>query len=111
MELSYHCKVERANRVNQIVEKIGVGQIVKEQYRRGTDRVEAGAEGSWICITDTGITIVKNENKTKIVTMYVTTYRELVAVYGGTKHIPKYLHKKVDQNQSWFTKNGKTVWR
>ena len=50
------------------------------------------------------------EAKEKIITMYVTTQKELVAVYGGTKKIPSFLKKKVDRNQSKFTQNGKTIW-
>ena len=57
------------------------------------------------------VTLVKSEDKTKLVTMYVTTQRELVMVYGGTKKIPAFLKKKVDHNQSKFVKEGKTIWR
>lgn len=100
MEMTYHCKVERANRIQNIIERIGLGQIVKEKFTRSC----------YTCITDTGVTIVKDETKTKIITMYVTTYRELVAMYEGTKKIPPYLKKKVDRNQTFFTHNGKTIW-
>lgn len=107
MELTYHCKVERANRVQQIINKVGIGQVVKERYRLGHNV----SDGAWLCVTDTGVTLIKDELKTKVITMYITTYRELVYIYGGEKRVPKYLHKKVDQNQSWFTKDGKTIWR
>lgn len=100
MEMTYHCEVERANRVQNIVEKIGIGQIVKEKFVRNC----------FTCITDTGITIVKSADKLKVVTMYVTTYRELVSIYEGTKKIPPYLKKKVDRNQTFFTHEGKTIW-
>lgn len=100
MEMTYHCGVERANRVQNIVEKIGIGQIVKEKFVRNC----------FTCITDTGITIVKSADKLKVVTMYVTTYRELVSIYEGTKKIPPYLKKKVDRNQTFFTHEGKTIW-
>ena len=99
--MTYHCGIERANRVQNIVEKIGMGQIVKEKFVRGC----------YTSITDTGITIVKSADKTKVITMYVTTYRELVAVYDGTKKIPSYLKKKVDKNQSHYTVQGKTIWK
>lgn len=100
MEMTYHCEVERANRVQNIVEKIGIGQIVKEKFVRNC----------FTCITDTGITIVKSADKLKVVTMYVTTYRELVSIYEGTKKIPPYLKKKVDRNQTFFIHEGKTIW-
>ena len=101
MEMTYHVRVQRANRVQHIVDEIGIGQVVKERF----------ANGSYTCITDTGITIIKTADKLKVITMYVTTQRELVAVYGGTKKIPSFLRKRVDHNQSKFTSEGKTIWR
>ena len=106
MEMTYHVQYQRAERIKHIIEEIGIGQVVREKY------MQAGTSaGKYICITDTGITLVKSEDKTKLVTMYVTTQRELVMVYGGTKKIPAFLKKKVDHNQSKFVKEGKTIWR
>ena len=107
MEMTYHVSVQRANRVKHIVEEIGIGQIIKEKYTR----FSLEQAGRWICLTDTGITIIKDEPKEKIITMYVTTQRELVAVFGGTKKVPNFLRKKVDYNQSKFTNGGKTIWK
>lgn len=107
MEMTYHVKVERAERVKHIVEDIGIGQIIKEKY---IGYGIGGQAGRYICITDTGITIIKTEDKLKIITMYVTTQRELVSVYGGQKKVPAFLRKKVDHNQSKYTQNGKTIW-
>ena len=106
-QMTYHVRVERAERVKHIIEEIGIGQIIKEKY---IGYGIGGQAGRYICLTDTGITIIKDEMKTKIITMYVTTQKELVAVYGGTKKIPPFLRKKVDHNQSKFTQAGKTIW-
>lgn len=107
MEMTYHVAVQRANRIQHIVKEIGIGQVVREQYRgRGL-----GQAGCYVCITDTGITIIKSEDKLKVITMYVTTQRELVAVFGGPKKVPNFLRKKVDHNQSKYTQAGKTIWR
>ena len=111
MEMSYHCRVERQDRVQHIINEIGLGQVVREKYQRFPEQISRGQAGRYICVTDTGITIVKSEDKLKVITMYVTTYRELVAVYGGAKNIPSYLHKRVDRNQSFYTMNGKTIWK
>ena len=100
MEKTYHVAVERANRVQNIIDRIGIGQVVKEKF----------VNNCYTCITDTGVTLIKSADKLKLVTMYVTTYKELVAVYNGPKKIPPYLRKKVDHNQSLFTKAGKTIW-
>lgn len=107
MNMTYHCEVHRANRVKHIIEEIGVGQIIKEKYIR----YNIGEPGKYICLTDTGITIIKSEDKATIITMYVTTQRELVSVFGGSKKVPAFLKKKVDHNQSKFTERGKTIWK
>ena len=106
-QMTYHVAVQRANRVQHIISEIGTGNIIKEKY----SRFDMGRAGRYICLTDTGITIVKSEDKQKIITMYVTTQKELVAVFGGTKKIPAYLRKKVDYNQSKYIKQGKTIWK
>lgn len=107
MELTYHVSVQRADRVKHITEEIGLGQIIKEKYIG----YGIGQAGRYICLTDTGITIIKDEQKLKIITIYVTTQRELVTVFGGTKKIPAFLRKKVDYNQSKYTEKGKTIWK
>ena len=112
--MTYHCAVERANRVQNIINTVGLGQIIKESYigsclnswQAGNNR----QAGKYICITDTGIIIVKDELREKIITMYVATYKDLLKLYNGSK-IPKWLHKKVDRNQTFYTENGKTIWR
>lgn len=100
MTMTYHCEVERASRVQHIITEVGLGQVVKKTFSRGC----------YVCITDTGITLVKTADEKTVVTMYVTTYRELVAAYQGEKKIPPYLKKKVNQNQSRFIQDGKTIW-
>lgn len=107
MEMTYHVAVQRAERVKHIVEEIGIGQIVKEKYTC----YGIGQAGKYVCVTDTGITIIKSEDKQKVITMYVTTQSELVAVFGGPKKVPPYLRKKVDHNQSKYIKAGKTIWK
>lgn len=105
-EFTKHAEIYRAERMKHITEEIGFGQVVKERY------MQTGFEtGHYICITDTGITLVKTADKLKIITFYVTTQKELVMVYGGTKKIPSFLKKKVDRNQSKYIRNGKTIWR
>lgn len=107
MEMTYHVQVERAERVKHIVEEVGIGQVIKEKYIG----YGIGQAGRYICVTDTGVTIIKDEAKLKIITMYITTQRELVFIYGGTKKVPSFLKKKVDHNQSKYTQHGKTIWR
>jgi len=111
MEMTYHCRVERQGRVQHIINDIGLGQVVREKYVHTVEQIIAGQAGKYICVTDTGITIIKSEDKTKIITMYVTTFRELLSLYNGAKNIPAYLRKRVDRNQSFYIENGKTIWK
>lgn len=96
---THHCKYERAQRIANIIKQVGIGQIVKKDF----------INECYICITDTGVTIIKNADETKIITMYITTYKELVRVYKGEKKIPDYLKKKVNRNQSKYIHDGKTI--
>ena len=106
-QMTYHVAVQRANRVQHIIDDIGLGQIIKEKYTR----FSLEQAGRWVCLTDTGITIIKDEAKEKVITMYVTTQRELVAVFGGAKKVPMFLKKKVAHNESKYTERGKTIWK
>ena len=106
-QMSYHVRVQRQNRVKHIINEIGIGQVIKEKYTR----FSLDQAGRWVCLTDTGITIVKDEQKQKIITMYVTTQKELVAVFGGTKKVPIFLKRKVAHNESKYTERGKTIWK
>lgn len=108
MEMTYHVAVQRAERVQHIINEIGLGQVIKEKYVGYGIGAQAGR---YICVTDTGVTIIKDEAKLKVITMYVTTQRELLFVYGGAKKVPVFLKKKVDHNQSKYTQYGKTIWR
>lgn len=109
--LTKHCEFGRKKRIEAIIKNIGIGQIVKETYVRDFNKIETNQNGAYICVTDTGITIVKDEIHSKIITMYVTSFKELVMVFKGVNNIPKYLRKKVDQNQIKYIRNGKTIWR
>lgn len=108
MTMTYHCEVERRTRVQKIINSVGLGQIIIERYYRSPEKIRTGQAGTYTCITDTGVTIIKTEDRQKIITMYVTTQRELVAVYGGTKKIPPFLKKRVSRNETFYIKEGKT---
>ena len=105
MNMTYHCEVERKDRVQNIIEHVGLGQVVKEKFVRFS-----GQAGRYVCLTDTGVTIIKSEDKQIIITMYITTRKELLQVYGNAKKIPAYLHKKVSYNQTRYVSRGRTIW-
>ena len=45
MEMTYHVRVQRAERVRNIIEKIGIGQVIKEKYVN----YEIGQAGQKVC--------------------------------------------------------------
>lgn len=111
MKMTFHCRIERQDRVQHIINNIGLGQVVREKFNRSIEDVKAGKPGTFTCITDTGITLIKTEDKQNIITMYVTTYAELLRVYGSQKNIPVALRRRVDRNQTFYIKDGKTIWK
>ena len=111
MKLSYHCEYYRAERVQKIIDTVGLGQIVAKKYFHSMNDILNGKPGTYTCITDTGVTMICSEDMETIITVYITTYKELINVYNGEKKIPPYLKKKVNQNQAYFIRNGKTFLR
>lgn len=106
--MSYHFRVERAERREAISAAVGYGTIIKEKYTRTSEQIMKNISGRYMCVTDTGIIIIKNETKDVIITAYVATMRELLSIYNGMNNIPKFLRTKCDRNQIKYIKNGKT---
>ena len=102
---SRHCSIDRANRIDHILREIGLGQLACERYTTN----QAG-RGKYLCLTDTGIMIVKSADKLKIVTVYVATMKDVVYVYDGHKNIPQRLKKIVIENTQKYIREGKTIW-
>lgn len=105
--MTSHCANDRYNRIQNIITLIGLGNIVQERTEVSSNRNFARKV---LCVTDTGVTIVKSENKMKIITIYVTTTRELIRVYNGRMNIPENVWEKVQYNERRYIRNGKTIW-
>lgn len=105
--MTNHCANDRFERIQKIISNIGFGNIVKERIEISSNRNYARKV---LCVTDTGVTIVKSENKMKIITIYVTTTKELIRVYNGRMNVPENIWTKVQYNESRYIRNGKTIW-
>lgn len=105
--MTSHCANDRFERIQKIISNIGLGNIVQERTEVSSNRNYARKV---LCVTDTGITIVKSENKMKIITIYVTTTKELIRVYNGRMNVPENIWTKVQYNESRYIRNGKTIW-
>ena len=75
---SYHISEDRLDRACYIMQTVGLGEIIKEQ--RGTD--EQGRV-YWRCFTNTGVMLIFNEQKTRMVTLYIASQPQVSAMYEG----------------------------
>lgn len=88
MELSYHCAEERKERIEFIRNEIGFGQPLKETFYNNV----------YHYITDTGVVVLVDAGKQKIITIYLIDAREAMKTFCGK--IPKQLQRKIDYNYS-----------
>lgn len=107
MMYSNHCVKDRYERIQFIINYIGIGEIIQERKELSNNSFHPY---KYLCVTNTGITIVKSEDKSKVITVYVTTQKELIRVYNGRNNIPQKLWDKVTINEQRYTRNGKTIW-
>lgn len=89
--ISYHISEDRLDRACYIMTTIGLGEIVKE--REAID--EKGRLG-YKCVTDTGVIVVLNADRTRAVTLYIATQKQVSWVYNGK--VPSWMFKVVKKN-------------
>lgn len=75
IQFSNHAIRDRIERMTMIATTIGFGEIVIEF----ADKNEYG--NTWHCLTNTGVCIVKTEDKQKIITMFCISIPRLEAYY------------------------------
>lgn len=88
LHLSNHLLYDRSERLEKI-RKIGYGQVIKEQWYND----------KFHCLTDTGLMLVVDKNKTYCVTAYFADYKEVQKMYNG--NVPKQIRRKIDRNLSF----------
>lgn len=90
MKLTYHAQYERAERIAQLEETLGFTNIVFEVIHRQAR----------VCVTSSGIAVVKKLEEEVLITAYAITIDELYALchIAGKKQIPPKLYKKVVKN-------------
>ena len=113
MKLSAHAMNDRMERINYIKATIGFGYIIK-----ALNRVKNGRE-EWACITSTGVMMIQNKDRTKMVTAFVATVGQAKQVYQTDK-LPDEVYKMIVNNrmvyegqpqQLPFTFAGVVSWR
>lgn len=89
---SAHITNDRLDRVNYIIDNIGFGEVIAE--REWTDTAGKACIRQ---LTNTGIIIVLDPNKEKVVTMFVATVLQIKAMYHGK--IANWLYKLAVKNE------------
>lgn len=103
--MTYHARYDRADRINAIIDTIGIGEIMlivpKNEYRE-------------ICLTDTGVAIVRTITDKKIITAYVASLQLARTLYEkkfNINKLPKTLFDVVLRNQKYadLVNNGMVI--
>lgn len=91
---SHHAITDRIERMTEIALTIGFGSVVEEfpcinQYGN-----------TWHCLTDTGVVIIKTDDKEKVITLFCATPERVFAYYKNYKNTrpPQFLVKVAANN-------------
>ena len=93
MRMTKHAYVDRFDRLAACVELLGYNEIIYE-------RPDSRNSNVINCITDTGIVFVRAADDGKIITGYMATVKQLVAIYQG--HVPQKLFNAAVKNNKKF---------
>ena len=106
-EFTYHARVERAGRINLIVNTIGWGQIIvtaPDMY--GKPNVET-------VLTDTGVMAIRDKETCTIISVWIASPKQLKAVYRrrGEEKVPKQLWRRANYyfNTEEYQKESKNT--
>ena len=98
--ISYHISEDRLGRACYIMETVGLGEIIKEERA-----VDEKGRVSWQCLTNTGVIMIFNEQKTMMVTLYIATQPKVSAMYKG--NTPSWVMKMVRKNLRYVAEQNK----
>lgn len=91
---TYHISEDRLDRACFIIQTIGIGEIIKEEHC-----IDEKGRTSWQCLTDTGVILVLNEQKTLAITLYIASQPKVSAMYKG--QTPSWVLKMVKKNKHY----------
>jgi hypothetical protein len=98
--ISYHISEDRLDRACYIMTTIGMGEIIKEVHG-----VDEQGRGFWKCFTDTGVMLIFNERKERVVTLYIASQPQVSAMYQG--NTPSWILKMVKKNRVYAEMQNK----
>lgn len=97
--ITYHISEERLDRALYIMQTIGIGEIIKEQP------VPNDKGMTWQCLTNTGVILVLNEDKTMCITLYIAQQAKVSAMYQGKT--PSWVFNMVRKNRKYAEEQNK----
>lgn len=98
--ISYHISEDRLERACYIMQTVGIGEILKEQ--KGVD--EKGRT-YWRCFTDTGVMLIMNADKSRLVTLYIAEQKQVSSIYQGKT--PSWVFALVKKNMRYAKEQNK----
>jgi hypothetical protein len=90
--ITYHISEDRLNRACYIMTTVGMGEVVKE--RRCVDEYGRTA---YKCLTDTGVMLIYNADRSRVVTLYIATQQQIAWMFEGKT--PGWLLRVVKKNR------------
>jgi hypothetical protein len=82
------------------MQTVGLGEIIKE-----VRCVDERGRVSWQCLTDTGVIMIFNEQKTMMVTLYIATQPKVSAMYKG--NTPSWVMRMIRKNAQYVEMQNK----
>lgn len=98
--ISYHISEDRLDRACYIMQTIGIGDIVKEQHS-----VDANGRGYWRCFTNTGVMLIFDERKERVITLYIANQDQVSSIYQGKT--PSWVFATVKKNLKYAKMQNK----
>lgn len=93
MNFTKHMMKERLDRAGFILSHVSLGHSVVEQLVR-----ENGKKDCVRVLTNTGIILVYNENKDKVITIYLASIAQAKAFFPVGSRLPNGIYKAVKEN-------------
>ena len=103
--MTEHARYDRTNRINYIIDTIGIGNVIAE-IATVDDLGRAGFQK----LTDTGVIIVLSADNRTIVTAFIGTLAQVCKVYKTAKksqRLPDGLYNRVINNGKYINKQPK----
>lgn len=103
--MTAHAKFDRANRLEYIINTIGIGNVVAE-----ISTVDKQGRAGFQKLTDTGVIIILSADNKTIVTAYIATPDQACTVYKTAKKVSKMpdgLYSRIRKNEAIMKKQPK----